>query len=124
MLGDQAKQAQAQFESFSASLQERMDAMQKQYEEQLASLRSQLQTAKIESAMMEREEEGPSGTNVAKQLQFQAEQIQSLKVGEMEGMGGVEGIGCQGRTGRRADVIRGEVAAPVRKKHVKLKDVC
>ncbi|CBK22871.2 LOW QUALITY PROTEIN: uncharacterized protein [Blastocystis hominis] len=90
VLGDQAKQAQAQFESFSASLQERMDAMQKQYEEQLASLRSQLQTAKIESAMMEREEEGPSGTNVAKQLQFQAEQIQSLKVGEMEGMGGKE----------------------------------
>ena len=86
VLGDQAKQTQAQFESFSSSLQERMDAMQKQYEEQLASLRSQLQTAKIESAMQEREEGGPSGTSGAKQLQFQAEQIQSLKVREIEGM--------------------------------------
>ena len=60
-----------------------MDAMQKQYEEQLGSLRSQLQNIKIESAMQEREEGGASGTTGTKQLQFQAEQIQSLKVGMM-----------------------------------------
>lgn len=84
-LGEQAKQAQAQLEAFSASLQERVDAMQKQYEEQLASLRSQLQAAKIESAMQEGAEEGLSGAKASKQLQFQAEQIQSLKAGEGSG---------------------------------------
>ena len=38
-------------------------------------------------------------------------------------MGAVEGIKCEGRSDRGADVIRGEIAAAV-KNHVTEMDVC
>ena len=109
---EQLKQVQEQYETFSAGLQEKMDLMQKQYEEQVRDLQSQLQNAKIQSVMQEREEDLPTDATVTKQLQLQAEQIQTLKVGIFPRFT-LEGIKYKGGTSRRADVLCREIVTKV-----------
>ena len=109
---EQLKQVQEQYETFSAGLQEKMDLMQKQYEEQVRDLQSQLQNARIQSVMQEREEDLPTDASVTKQLQFQAEQIQTLKVAFFFAFV-LEGIECKGRADFRADVLCREIVTKV-----------
>ena len=89
-----------------------MDLMQKQYEDQVRDLQNQLQNAKIQSVMQEREEDLPTDATVTKQLQLQAEQIQTLKVTIILRFT-LEGIKCKGRTSRRTDVLCREIVTKV-----------